>query len=215
MKYSFLLFLVLFSKCLIAQNLKLNNAVIIAQFEKEEDRYAMQAMLSELFKANQVKVLPVMNVLKQGEDIQHLLNDSIQAVVHQKGFDTYLVVNVRGYDRKFKVSEDTQTLAEMLETTSIYHIYRDEATRCQSWLRSSAMSRNASHLYWPTYPSAPGHSCSGAHHSVPSSSYHARYPMESSTSVEASLTCRKWFSVACRLCVWNPRRTGGFSPGSR
>jgi hypothetical protein len=128
MKYSLLLFLVLFSKCLLAQNLKLNNAIIIAQFEKEEDRYAMQAMLSELFKANQVKVLPVMNVLKQGEDIQHLLNDSIQALVRQKGFDTYLVVNVRGYDRKFKVSEDTQTLAEMLETTSIYHIYRDEAT---------------------------------------------------------------------------------------
>jgi hypothetical protein len=69
-----------------------------------------------------------MNVLKQGEDIQHLLNDSIQALVRQKGFDTYLVVNVRGYDRKFKVSEDTQTLAEMLETTSIYHIYRDEVT---------------------------------------------------------------------------------------
>ena len=128
MKYSLLLFLVLFSKCLLAQNLKLNNAIIIAQFEKEEDRYAMQAMLSELFKANQVKVLPVMNVLKQGEDIQHLLNDSIQALVRQKGFDTYLVVNVRGYDRKFKVSEDTQTLAEMLETTSIYHIYRDEVT---------------------------------------------------------------------------------------
>ena len=109
MKYSLLLFLVLFSKCLLAQNLKLINAIIIAQFEKEEDRYAMQAMLSELFKANQVKVLPVMNVLKQGEDIQHLLNDSIQALVRQKGFDTYLVVNVRGYDRKFKVSEDTQT----------------------------------------------------------------------------------------------------------
>ena len=53
MKYSLLLFLVLFSKCLLAQNLKLNNAIIIAQFEKEEDRYAMQAMLSELFKANQ------------------------------------------------------------------------------------------------------------------------------------------------------------------
>jgi hypothetical protein len=69
-----------------------------------------------------------MNVLKQGEDPQHLLNDSIQKVLLQKGFDTYLVVNVRGYDRTFKPNEDTQTLAELLETTSIYHIYRDEAT---------------------------------------------------------------------------------------
>jgi len=46
----------------------------------------------------------------------------------QKGFDTYLVVNVRGYDRTFKPSDDSQTLAELLETTSIYQIYRDEAT---------------------------------------------------------------------------------------
>jgi hypothetical protein len=38
------------------------------------------------------------------------------------------VVNVRGYDRTFKPSDDTQTLAELLETTSIYHIYREEAT---------------------------------------------------------------------------------------
>ncbi|MEN9743860.1 MAG: hypothetical protein RLZZ65_1665 [Bacteroidota bacterium] len=113
---------------MLAQNLKLSNAIIIAQFEKEEDRYAMQATLSELFKAKQIKVLPVMNVIKQGEDIQHLLSDSIQALISQKGFDTYMVVNVRGYDRKFKESTDTPTLAEMLETTSIYHIYRDEAT---------------------------------------------------------------------------------------
>lgn len=128
MKYSLTLFLLLFAKGLFAQNIKLKNAVVIAQFEKEEDRYAMQATLSELLKSNNVSVLPVMNVLKQGEDIQHLLNDSIQALIIQKGYNTFLVVNVRGYDRKFKVSDDTQTLAEMLETTSIYHIYRDEAT---------------------------------------------------------------------------------------
>jgi hypothetical protein len=128
MKYSLTLIILLCAKSLFAQNIKLNNAVVIAQFEREEDRYAMQATLSELFKTYQVKVLPVMNVLKQGEDLQHLLNDSIQSVILQKGFDTYVVVNVRGYDRKFKVSDDTQTLSEMLETTSIYHIYRDEAT---------------------------------------------------------------------------------------
>jgi hypothetical protein len=128
MKYSLTLIFLLCANYFFAQNVKLSNAVVIAQFEREEDRYAMQATLSELFKAYKVNVLPVMNVLKQGEDIQHLLNDSIQSVILQKGFDTYVVVNVRGYDRKFKVSDDTQTLSEMLETTSIYHIYRDEAT---------------------------------------------------------------------------------------
>ena len=111
-----------------AQQVKLTNAVVISQFDKEEDRYAMQALMTDMLKGYQIKALPLMNVLKQGEDPQHLLNDSIQKVLLQKGFDTYLVVNVRGYDRTFKPSEDTQTLAELLETTSIYHIYRDEAT---------------------------------------------------------------------------------------
>ena len=111
-----------------AQPLHLKNAVVIAQFDKAEDRYAMQALMAELLTQTNVKVLPVMNVLKQAEDLSHLLSDSVQTLLKSKGYDTYLVVNVRGYDRKFKPSEDTQLLAEMLETTSIYQIYRDEAT---------------------------------------------------------------------------------------
>lgn len=111
-----------------AQFIKMTNAVVIAQFEKEEDRYAMQALFADIFQRQQIKTLPIMNLLKQGEDLQHLLLDSVQQVLVQKGFDTYFVVNVRGYDRTFKPSTDAQTLAELLETTSIYHIYRDEAT---------------------------------------------------------------------------------------
>jgi hypothetical protein len=128
MKFLFFFGLILATQLLQAQQIKLTNAVVITQFDKEEDRYAMQALMTDLLKIYQIKALPVMNVLKQGEDPQHLLQDSIQKLLVQKGFDTYLVVNVRGYDRTFKPSEDTQTLAELLETTSIYQIYRDEAT---------------------------------------------------------------------------------------
>lgn len=128
MKYLFFISLAVLSNVCHAQGIKLNNALVITQFDKEEDRYAMQALMTDILKGHQIKALPLMNVLKQGEDPQHLLNDSIQQILLQKGFDTYLVVNVRGYDRNFKASEDTQTLAELLETTSIYQIYREEAT---------------------------------------------------------------------------------------
>jgi Zn-dependent M16 (insulinase) family peptidase len=128
MKYLVFFGLAILTQLVSAQSVKLTNAVVITQFDKEEDRYAMQALMADILKGYQIKALPVMNVLKQGEDPQHLLNDSIQQILVQKGFDTYLVVNVRGYDRTFKPSEDTQTLAELLETTSIYQIYRDEAT---------------------------------------------------------------------------------------
>jgi hypothetical protein len=128
MKYLVFFSLAILTHLVSAQSLKLTNAVVITQFDKEEDRYAMQALMADILKGYQIKALPVMNILKQGEDPQHLLNDSIQQIIVQKGFDTYLVVNVRGYDRTFKPSDDTQTLAELLETTSIYQIYRDEAT---------------------------------------------------------------------------------------
>jgi hypothetical protein len=128
MKYLLFIGLAILTHGVSAQSVQLKNAVVITQFDKEEDRYAMQALMADILKGYQIKALPVMNVLKQGEDPQHLLNDSIQQILVQKGFDTYLVVNVRGYDRTFKPSEDTQTLAELLETTSIYQIYRDEAT---------------------------------------------------------------------------------------
>jgi hypothetical protein len=128
MKYFIFSIVFLSSIAAFGQNVKLTNAVVIAQFEKEEDRYAMQALMTDLLQRQQIKTLPIMNVLKQGEDMQHLLLDSVQQILVQKGFDTYVVVNVRGYDRTFKPSTDAQTLAELLETTSIYHIYRDEAT---------------------------------------------------------------------------------------
>ena len=128
MKYLLFFGFFLLLQQLQAQQVKLTNAVVISQFDKEEDRYAMQALMADLLKSYQIKALPVMNVLKQGEDLQHLLQDSIQKMLVQKGFDTYLVVNVRGYDRTFKPSDDSQTLAELLETTSIYQICRDEAT---------------------------------------------------------------------------------------
>lgn len=114
--------------CFKSQGIKLNNAVIITQFENQEDRFAMQGLFADIFQQEHIKTLPVMNILKEGEDLKNLLSDSIQEIIKQKGFDTYFVVNVRGYDRTFKPSADAQKLSELIETTSIYKIYRDEAT---------------------------------------------------------------------------------------
>jgi hypothetical protein len=46
----------------------------------------------------------------------------------KNNISTYLIVNVRGYDRRFKPSKTEVSLREMLSRTSIYHIYREEAT---------------------------------------------------------------------------------------
>jgi hypothetical protein len=110
------------------QVLKLNNVIVIAQFDKSEDRYALEVTLTELLAQNKIKAMPSLNLLKQGANASILVDDTLQKDLKTAGFDTYMVVNVRGYDRKFKPATQKISLAEILEMASIYHLYRDEAT---------------------------------------------------------------------------------------
>ena len=127
MKAILALFLV-FTVTVFGQQIKFKNALVVGQFDKSEDRYAMELNLVEILQQNGYKAMPSFNLLKQGEALGNLLNDSTRNILKSKGIDAYVVLNVRGYDRKFKASEAKTTLKEMLDMTSIYHIYRDEAT---------------------------------------------------------------------------------------
>ena len=119
------LFVSIFS---FGQSIKFKNAVVVAQFDKSEDRYAMELNYAEILQQHGYKAMPSFNVLKQGEPLVNLANDSIKKILRSKGVDAYAILNVRGYDRRFKPSEAQISLKEILEMTSIYHIYRDEAT---------------------------------------------------------------------------------------
>jgi hypothetical protein len=118
----------LFSLAVFTQSLKLTNAIVIGQFDKIEDRYAVEVNLTELLINSGIKAAPSINILKQGESAFDLATDSIRQLIQSKGFDTYLIVTVRGYDRKFKPSEAKVTLIEMLNMASLYHIFRDEVS---------------------------------------------------------------------------------------
>jgi hypothetical protein len=111
-----------------SQSLKLKNVLVIGQFEKPEDRYAIEVNLTELLTNSGIKASPSLNILKQGTSVVNLVNDSIQQLIQSKGFDTYVIVNVRGYDRKFKTSEAKVLFEDMLNMASLYHLYRDEAS---------------------------------------------------------------------------------------
>ena len=126
-----ILFIILFLGVLpiaFSQGLKLKNALVIGQFDKPEDRYAIEVNVTEILNNVGIKALPSLNILKQGNPASNLVMDSIRNIIKNKGYDTYVIVNVRGYDRKFKPSESKVTFDEMLNRASLYHIYRDEAT---------------------------------------------------------------------------------------
>jgi len=106
----------------------LKNAVIIGQFDKPEDRYVIEASVTEIFTQIGIKAIPLQNIIKQGESPMVLIQDSLQNALKMKGFDTYLFINVRGYDRTFKPSFSLNNFKDALDMASIYKLYRDEST---------------------------------------------------------------------------------------
>lgn len=109
-----------------AQDFKLNNALVVGQLDQERDRYSLEIMLTEFFAENGVKAVPSLNVLKQGQDLNLLATDSLQSIVRNRGIDTYLLVSVRGYDRRFKPSQAKNEFATALDYGTLFGLYRDE-----------------------------------------------------------------------------------------
>lgn len=104
----------------------INQAVVIGQMDKEDDRFMLEVTLAEFFTERNVKVIPSLNVLKQGAELPLLLSDSMQQVLAQKNVNTYIICRVRGYDRKFKASTTKPTFEEALNYGSLFSLYREE-----------------------------------------------------------------------------------------
>ncbi len=128
MKHLFLFLFLSTLSFLSTSQIKLNGAVVIGQFDKPEDRYSVEVNLTEMLTQAGIKTMPSLNLLKQGADPLILANDTIQKELQKGGYNTFIIVNVRGYDKTFKVSKNVVSLKEVLDMTSIYHLYRDEAT---------------------------------------------------------------------------------------
>lgn len=128
-KYLFLFILIVnLSPRVFSQSINKSNILVIGQFDRPDERYAVEVTLTELFSKQGIMAMPSLNILKQGSDPLILASDTIQKLLLKKNINTYLVVNVRGYDRRFKPSEIELSFSDMLGRTSIYHIYREEAT---------------------------------------------------------------------------------------
>lgn len=108
------------------QPLHLKNCVVIGQLDDPNDRYALEINLTDLLVTNGVKTIPSLNMLKLGGDAIVLASDTLQQQLLAKGVDTYMLVSVRGYDRRFKVSEYQPDLKEALEATSLFNLYRED-----------------------------------------------------------------------------------------
>ncbi|MBI1836615.1 MAG: hypothetical protein HYR91_05055 [Flavobacteriia bacterium] len=127
-KIIFVLFAFLtFSSNAQTENIHLTNALVVGQLDKSDDRYLIEAALTELLTNSGIKATPSINILKVGNDSKILASDSIQNILKAKGFDTYILVSVRGFDKRFKLAKKQGTLLELLSEGHLFPIYRDEA----------------------------------------------------------------------------------------
>lgn len=108
------------------KNLKLTNVLVVAQLDKPEDRFTMEINLTEMLAENGIKAMASLNVLKQGASIASLAADSSINQLKAKGIDTYVLVSVRGYDKKFKPAKNQLDFAGELSSGHLFPLYRDE-----------------------------------------------------------------------------------------
>lgn len=106
-------------------DLNLTNVVVIGQMDDVSDRYSVEINLTELFSSNGVKAKASLNLMKQGEDPVVLLSDSVSNLLAAEGFDTFVLVSVRGYDKRFKKSEVRDNFETSLDRGNLFSIYKD------------------------------------------------------------------------------------------
>ncbi len=105
--------------------IKLTNALVIGQLDTPEDRYSLEINLTDLLARKGIKAVPSLNVLKLGADSQQLATDSVQQAIKAKGIDTYMLVSIRGYDRKYRVGNLDDSFETALGQASFFELYRE------------------------------------------------------------------------------------------
>lgn len=125
--------------------LNLTNAVIIGQMDDPADRYSIEISMTELLGNMGVKSKASLNLMKQGADSQILASDSIGGVLAKDGFDTFVLISVRGYDKRFKTSEVKENFMESLGRGNLFSIFQDGVVSVSfefKFFRDGKMVRN-------------------------------------------------------------------------
>lgn len=106
--------------------IQLTNGLLVAQMDRPEEKFTLEINLAELFAAENVNVVPSLNLLKQGEVASVLVSDSVNNLMKAKNIDTYILVSVRGFDKRFKPSSHFESLSNELASSHLFPLYRDE-----------------------------------------------------------------------------------------
>jgi len=105
----------------------LKGILIVGKIDKPDDRYSVEVNITKFLAQFGAKVLPSLNYSKVGASSESLSSDSLNNLLKEKGINGFLLVSVRGFDRKFKPRTSFPTsLTEALEEGHLYPVYQEE-----------------------------------------------------------------------------------------
>ena len=128
MKFFITSLLVVFTFLGNAQSLNLTKVVVVGQQDKTEDKYSLELAVMQTLEKNGIQGKASLGILKQGEHEIHLADKSYQEQLSKEGFDTYLLISVRGYDKKFLPASKIVPLREELDAGHMFSFYRESAS---------------------------------------------------------------------------------------
>tara|TARA_R110002072_G_scaffold291008_1_gene458925 strand:+ start:44729 stop:45280 length:552 start_codon:yes stop_codon:yes gene_type:complete len=105
--------------------LNLTNALVVGQLDDPDDRYSLEINLTQLLVSSGIIAESSLNYMKFGEDSKILGEDSIKGIMKLKGIDTYCLVSVRGYDKRFKKTERKDNLSDALLIGGLFGLYQE------------------------------------------------------------------------------------------
>lgn len=109
-------------------NPQLQNAVVLAQMDSQEDRYSTEVTMANIFGGFGIKAKPSLNIIKRGEDVVEILNEENQSKLKAEGVDTYVIVRVLGYDRKYSATNVNDDLKTTLGLGAFFGLFRQDMT---------------------------------------------------------------------------------------
>jgi len=105
-------------------SIDLSNAVVVAQMDSPDDRYSLEIATTDVLRQGNVKTIPSLNLLKLGSDAREIASDSINSKLKEDGFDTYMLVSIRGFDKRFKPGNLDDNFEKSLNQATFFELYR-------------------------------------------------------------------------------------------
>lgn len=114
-----------FFSTVVAQ-VDLDNVIVVAQQNQTEDRYNLELAVIDFLRSKSINTRSGISITKEGQGPPSLANDSLQNRMEEEGFPMFMLVSVRGYNKRYSISEQQNALNDELKAGNLFAYHRED-----------------------------------------------------------------------------------------